>query len=297
MKGRVLCLPCTVRAAYDIALKATDDEGLQSKVVLEIIKWLANDPDVPKLTPADLHTRAYRIAREITGNPDPFRNLKKISNEIAIRVLPVLQREVDGLENFEDKFRLAALGTICGNSIDFEIQGYQVSIESIEPSLLGCLKGDLAIDDTSKLMKMLSRSRKVLYLLDNAGEIVFDKFFIKMIAEKYPAAVTVVVKEGPILNDATLEDAKQINLGEVAEVITTGTDYIGLKLEESSKEFLNHLREADLIIAKGQGYYESVNEIEQLINKPIVYILRAKCIIIAEMLGVPQHGNVVKVAT
>jgi hypothetical protein len=144
-------------------------------------------------------------------------------------------------------------------------------------------------------MKVLIRSKKVVYLLDNAGEIVFDKYFIKMINENFPVKVYAAVKEGPILNDATVEDARQIGLEEVAEVITTGNDDIGLNLEESSKEFLDHIRTADLIIAKGQGNYESLTEVEHLLPKPIVYIMRAKCSLVADTLGVPRNGNVVKV--
>jgi len=296
MKGQTLCLPCTVRAAYDIATKATEDENLRRRVIAETMRWLAEKSDISETAPPFLHTYVFRLAKQITGNPDPFKPLKKVSNEIALRVIPLLEREYRRRE-FKEAFSLAALGAICGNTIDFEVEGHQVSMENLESSLLNCLKGDLTLDDTAKLMDALSKSEKVLYLLDNAGEIVFDKFFIRVIVENYPVKVWAAVKDGPILNDATMEDARQVNLGEVAEVITTGNDHIGLKLDESSEEFLRHLREADLIIAKGQGYFESITEVEHLLSKPIVYILRAKCILVAETLGVPQNGNIVKVVT
>jgi uncharacterized protein with ATP-grasp and redox domains len=296
MKGELLCLPCTVRTALDIAVKATEDKELQSKLVLETLRWLAENPEVLDDTPAMLHTHVQRVAKKITGNPDPFKELKKASNEIALRVVKVLEKECNQLE-FRDAFRLTALGTICGNTIDFEVEGHQFSMDELESSLCVCLKEDLAIDDTPELMEVLTGSKKVVYLLDNAGEIVFDKYFIKMIAEDFPVKVYAAVKEGPILNDATMEDAKQIGLEEVAEVITTGNDSIGLNLEESSKEFLNHIYTADLIIAKGQGNYESLTEVEHVLPKPIVYIMRAKCSLVADTLGVPRNGNIVKVTS
>jgi uncharacterized protein with ATP-grasp and redox domains len=296
MKGDLLCLPCTVRTALDIAVKATEDKELQSKLVFETMRWLAENPEVLNATPAMLHTHVQRLAREITGNPDPFKDLKKASNEIALRVVPVLEKECAQL-GFRDAFRLAALGTICGNTIDFEVEGHRFSMDELETSLLLCLDGDLAVDDTPKLKEALLKSKKVVYLLDNAGEIVFDKFFIKMITENFSVKVYAAVKDGPILNDATMEDAKQVRLEEVAEVITTGNDHIGLNLDESSKELLEHLRAADLIIAKGQGYYESITEVEHILSKPIVYILRAKCSLVADILNVPRNGNVVKVTS
>jgi len=293
MKSYLLCIPCTVRTAYDVAVKATEDKDLQRKIVHETLKWLASKQDLMSESPPRLHTYVQRLARKITGNEDPFKELKWKSNEIALKVMHILEQRCRKM-CFEDAFRLAVLGTICGNTIDFEVEGHRPSMSKLEDDLLKCLNGNLAIDDTPKLMNAISKSRRILYLLDNAGEIVFDKFLMQMIKENYPVEIFAAVKSAPVLNDATLEDAGQIGLGEIAEVITTGNDHIGINLDESSEEFLGHLHEADLIIAKGQGNYESITEIEHLLSKPIVYVLRAKCILVAMSLGVQQHGNVVK---
>ena len=293
MKGHVLCIPCTVRAAYDIAAKATDNEKLQMKVVTEVLKWLSENHNLLDMTPAMLHTYAFRLVQKITGNNDPFAHLKRESNRIAMKLTPLLKKELSRLD-FRDAFRFAALGTICGNSIDFEVEGYEVSIEDLEKSLIRCLKGDLTIDETHRLMEVLSKAKLILYLLDNAGEIVFDKVFIDFITDNYPVKVLAVVKSAPILNDATMEDALQIELNNVAEVITTGSSSIGLNLDECSEKFLRYLERADLIIAKGQGYYESVTEIENVLRKPIAYMLRAKCLAVAKSLNVHPGANVIK---
>ncbi|MEM2026313.1 MAG: ARMT1-like domain-containing protein [Candidatus Bathyarchaeia archaeon] len=295
MKGGLLCIPCTLRAAYSIATKATDDEKMHKRVIFETLRWLSdNSENLLNITPAVLHTYAFRLVQNITGNRDPFANLKRESNKIAMRLIPLLEGRIEG-KPLQDAFKLAVMGAICGNSIDFEVEGYQVSIERLEKPLLECLGSGLAIDDTCKLMDALSKSKSILYLLDNAGEIAFDKVLIKLITKVYPVKVYAAVKSGPIMNDATLNDALEVGLNEDAEVITTGSSSIGLNLEECSKEFMRYLREADVIIAKGQGYYESLTEIENILLKPIAYMLRAKCLVVAKSLKVSQGANVVKV--
>jgi len=293
MKGQILCIPCTVRATYDIATKATDNEELQMKAVTEVLKWLSENHNLLDMTPAMMHTYAFRLVQKITGNNDPFAQLKRESNRIAMKLSPLLRDELARL-SFREAFRFAALGAICGNSIDFEVEGYEVTMGDLEKSLMKCLRGKLTIDDTPKLMDALSKANRVLYLLDNAGEIAFDKIFIEFITSNYPVKVLAVVKSAPVLNDATMEDALQVELNSVAEVITTGSSSIGLNLDECSEEFLRHLEVVDLIIAKGQGYYESVTEIENILRKPIVYMLRAKCLAVAKSLNVHPGANIIK---
>lgn len=294
MKAHLLCIPCTLRAAYDIATKATSDEVVQRKVLVETIKWLNEERNnLMNMTPTALHTYVFKIVQRFSGNTDPFAHLKDESNRLAMELLPLLEGEVNRM-NEAEAFRFAALGAICGNSIDFEVEGYHVSTEDLKRSLLICLKSGLTIDDSQKLMDALSKSRTALYFLDNAGEVVFDKLFIKVIVEKYPVKIFAAVKSGPILNDATMKDALEVGLSEVAEVIEVGSDSIGLNLEECSEDFKKLLKEADLIIAKGQGYYESLTEVERVIDKPITYMLRAKCSAVAKSIGVPRGSNVIK---
>jgi len=294
LRGNLLCVPCTVRAAYDVALRSTRDENLQGEVVMEVVRWLSTIRRIDRFTPAELHTEVCRIARRVTGNPDPFRPVKVLSNRVAMKVLPTVRRMIEDSESFEEAFRKAVMAAICGNTIDFEVEGYKPSMSLLDRSLIECLGGTLSIDDTEKLMSLLSKSRRVLYLLDNAGEIAFDRLLIELIVDRYPLKLWAVVKEGPVLNDATMEDAEEVGLTSVVEVVTTGNDYVGLKMEGTSERFRTLLEEADLIIAKGQGYYESIPEVEPAISTPVCYILRVKCRLVAESIGAPLQGNVVK---
>ena len=199
MKAQLLCIPCTVRAAYDIAVKSTVDEALRRKIIYETLRWLAEKYDLTEITPPRLHTYVQRMTRRITGNADPFRELKRKSNMIALRVIRILEHKCKEAK-FEDAFKLSVLGTICGNTIDFEVEGHEFSMSRLEEDLKRCLDGCLAIDDTDKFMNALSNSRRILYLLDNAGEIVFDKFLMQIIKMNYPVEIFAAVKAGPILN-------------------------------------------------------------------------------------------------
>ena len=139
MKSHLLCIPCTVRTAYDIAVKATEDEDLQRKIVYGTLKWLAEKHDITEEAPPRLHTYVQRLARKITGNDDPFKELKWKSNEIALKVMRVLERKCRK-RSFEDAFRLAVLGTICGNTIDFEVEGHRFSMSGVGRSPLKMLR-------------------------------------------------------------------------------------------------------------------------------------------------------------
>ncbi|MCD6235580.1 MAG: DUF89 family protein, partial [Thaumarchaeota archaeon] len=279
-----------------MAVKATEDEALRERAVGEVLKWLTENYSSKDLTPNLLHTYAYRIVQRITGNPDPFKHVKEQSNRLALEILPQVEAELEKKRDLAERFRFAALAAICGNSLDFEVEGHEVSLENLKTSLINCLGESLAVDDTPSLMKTLSKARKVIYLIDNAGEIAFDKPFIRLISESFGVKVLAAVKSGPVLNDATMEDAEAVGLGEVAEVIETGSSSIGLVLEECSSEFLEELRGADIVIAKGQGYYESITEIEDSIAKPLYYVLKAKCEAVARSIGVKKGDNVVKLA-
>lgn len=295
MRARLLCILCTLRAAYNMVKRSTENEEVQRRVLLEALRWLSKEAEnLASVTPAALHTYAFKIVQRVARNKDPFLNLKKMSNNLAMKIVPILRREISG-KRPEEAVRIAALGAVFGNSIDFEVEGYHAPMEDLERALLSCLRSRLAIDDTANLIEMLPKSKKILYLLDNSGEIAFDKILIDVIVENYPVKVIAAVKSGPVLNDATMEDALEVGLQEHAEVITTGSDSVGLNLEETSEDFKVRLKEADIIIAKGQGHYESMTEYENSLGKPVVYMLRAKCPVVAEALSVPQGSNVIKI--
>jgi uncharacterized protein with ATP-grasp and redox domains len=152
----------------------------------------------------------------------------------------------------------------------------------------------LDVDETPLFSRELDRARRVLFLCDNAGEIVFDKPLIRLVRGR-GARVCAVVKGGTISNDAILEDALMVGLDKAAdEVITTGTDSLGVRLDRSSPVFLERLRSSDLIVAKGQSNLESLADLRAKLKQPVFHILRTKCEPIAEILGLGVGLSVVK---
>jgi len=260
--------------------------------MLETSRWLATTREDE--IPAVLHTKVCTTAKMITGNPDPFSGLKRFSNEQALKMLPSLEKMIEESSDAKEAFQLAVKTAICGNAIDFEVENYDFSMERFDTQFLSCIEKDFAVDHTVLLMKQLERSKKIIYILDNAGEIVFDKLLINLIKRTYGCEVWAAVKEKPVVNDALLDDAERVGLTSVAQVITTGNDHIGVELDSSSETFLNHLTTSDLIIAKGQGCYETLTELESSLNVPVYYLLIAKCPVVAEDLAVPMGSSVVK---
>jgi uncharacterized protein with ATP-grasp and redox domains len=294
VKPDLLCIPCTVNAAYDIALKATNDPGEIKKILFEVLNWLpkAMEDETP---PNVLHSHVYRIVRYLTGVSDPFEKLKKASNDIALRTYTDLWNNVREIKESVDALRLSLKASIIGNLIDFEVHGHRFSLEDFFTQLRGYLKEPLAIDDVEELCRSIGEGTHILYLTDNAGEIVFDKLVANCLKERWGCRITMVVKGGPVLNDATLDDAKYVSLGEACDrIITTGDDTIGIMMDKVSEEFKKALREADILISKGQGNFESLIGFEKLVGKPVCYVLRAKCEVVARLLSVPAGSNVVK---
>ncbi|MGQ9596460.1 MAG: damage-control phosphatase ARMT1 family protein [Thermoproteota archaeon] len=294
MKPDLLCIPCTLNAAYDISSKATADEDEIRKILFQTLEWLrgAIEGETP---PNVLHTEVYRMVRRLTGVRDPFKNLKAISNDAALRVYPSVMRMVESIEDRVEEVRFCLKASIIGNMMDFEVHGHRFSLEELESRFEDYLREPLAIDNVNELCEIIGKGVNVLYLTDNSGEIVFDKLVAMCLKSRWGCNVTMVVKGGPVLNDATLEDARQVKLAEACDkVIETGDDTIGIVMDRVSGEFKQALKNADLIISKGQGNFESLAGFEMILGKPICYVLRVKCEVIGKHLDVPKGSNVVK---
>ncbi|CAB3290213.1 DUF89 domain-containing protein [Methanocaldococcus lauensis] len=288
MKIKPECAICIIRQVVDAVKEITNDEKEQFRLIkntMEVIKEVYGENAVP----AWMGTVVHRHLKKISNNEDPYKNLKEKANKIALKYLDKV-REMCNDNNDLERLRKKVLASIAGNVIDFGAYSTDINIEKL---IEDTLNDKLKIDNSRELLEDLKNDKikKVLYICDNAGEIIFDRILIEEIL-KYNKEVVAVVKGKPILNDATLEDAKIANIDKICRVITTGSDIIGIILEECSEEFLKEFRSADLIIAKGMGNYESLTEYENEIDKPIYYILKAKCKPVAENIGVNVGDNI-----
>lgn len=279
-----------VHRAYKEICYATRDPELRLKTMIEVIKLLARELG-PEAVPAIVGTLRDRLIKRMTGNPDPYKAVKELSNRAALRLLPWAERYIEDADDEFERFRRAGLCAIVGNAMEFDILGHEFKVEDLS-GLLASAEQNLAIDELRAIYEVAKKARDVLYLTDNAGEIAFDVLLVREL-KNLGARVVVAVKEEPCINDALLEDAKAVGMADVAdELITTGTDTVGLVLEWASPECLRAYEGAGLVVAKGMGNIETLTEYEH--SKPIAFLLYTKCETIASHLGVERKKCVAK---
>ncbi len=283
MKVHYECAACFLRQAREALDLATSDESLKMDVMVSITRILGESFHQGAVSNV-LGTRMHRIIKRRTGNNDPYLQQRKKCNLIALKYLPTIERilkEDNSIKNY-------LKATIAGNVIDFGALGLEIDIDEL---IIETMRKDLAIDHSAQLEKALHNAYNVLYLADNIGEIVFDKLLLDRIKE-YDVKVIVALKEKPILNDACIIDALKIGLNEVAELTSIGTDSIGVIYDDLSAEFKEIFNNSDLVIAKGLGNYEGLDEMN-LKDKPVFSLLNAKCLPVARNIGVEIGDNIV----
>jgi len=262
---------------------ATRDEAVREKILREVMKellridWRARPPEIGR--------RVHRVVRTGSGVDDPYDGVKKKYNDLALSLYPKLSAMV---EKSADPLLTAVKLAIAGNIVDF---GALTEFD-LEETINEVMSKGFAIDDFDILEHKLQHAKTMLYIADNAGEIVLDKLFIEtMLTIRKLEQITFVVKGGPIINDATQKDVHHITLAKLPHIkfftVSNGDPDTGP--ERGSPEFLQMLKETDLNIAKGQGNYEALSE-----QRNIFFLLMAKCPIVADDLGVDTGDIVLK---
>jgi uncharacterized protein with ATP-grasp and redox domains len=290
LKVEAECAACIINRASAELTEATANPALRFRAMSELLRLLTKEFR-PTAVPADLGTKRDRLIKRITGNNDPYKRSKRISNEKALKLLPYARKLVEEGYTQQDRFKKACLCAIVGNTIEFDIPAHKFSFNSLKKSLRDAGK-DLVIDETLKIYELTKKAKSILYLTDNAGEIVFDTLLVEQL-KNMGLNVVVSVKGAPIINDATLEDSEASGMSKIADkVITTGTDAVGLALKEASSEFLEVYNSVDMVFAKGMGYAETLTEYK--LTRPHVLLFRAKCNPVANFFGIIKEKNVAK---
>ncbi len=280
MKTRYECIPCFVRQASEALTHAVGDiedrECIMRKILGEIA---ASDWSE---TPPAMAQRLYRTIRELAGNADPYKVIKKEMNCIAEGMIPGLRKLIaKSASPREDAVRLA----IIGNLLD---SGAKTMLSATDlPQHLTSMMAQPLKGCPLSLFREAAQSSSILYLADNAGEIFFDRLLIEMLPL---SKITVVVRGSPTVNDATMKDAVAAGITEIVPVIGSGSDAPGTIIEDCSKEFRRLFECSDFIIAKGQGNYETLSECK----KRVCFLLTVKCQVISEHIGAPLGSMVVK---
>jgi hypothetical protein len=281
MRTYLDCYPCFLNQVLNLSRRTGFDEAGQRRLVNRVLEKLRDLPG--GMRPPEMGRAIYRMVSEETGIRDLYAEEKRVSNRGALEIAPRIREAVG---QAEDPLFAALEYSIAGNSIDFGARHDFDIMESLEA----------LIEDEAELIKnerpelfayqafldRISGAGQLLYIADNAGELVFDGILADTIAEHYPGlSITVAVREEPILNDATPDDARETGLDERFRVISSGSTAPGTLIDECSAEFRREFEEADVVISKGQGNYETLSDVQ----REIFLLLKIKCGVIAADTG------------
>ena len=220
---------------------------------------------------------------ELFGKKQDYSELKSKFNQFVMEKVPFLKSEI---EKVDDSFKRAIQYGIVGNYIDFAVMEH-VDEKQLEQLFIDASKYSLDEETYQAMKQDICNAEKIVYLLDNCGEIVIDKLIIEEVKRLNPRAmITAIVRGEEVVNDATIEDAEQVSLTEVVEVIGNGSDILGTCLKYISEEARTVIEKADVVLSKGQGNFETLLGYD----KNIYYIFLCKCEMIAEMFGVEKFS-------
>ena len=269
------CMPCYLVQCLSTLRQANIDEETQQSVLEHICREMIvlSSDRTPSFNSSLVLLRCYDLA----GLIDPFGPAKQESNRHARQVLEDYPFDPAA----ENALLVALKLAVAGNVIDLGIQ----STYDIEGNLAEVMKNGLDENRVNEFAACLEQAQQILIIGDNSGEIVFDTALVKVMLAR-GKEVVYSVKGGPILNDATKQDAIESGMNQLVPVINTGNRFLGVEWRLCSEKFQEHYRQADLVIAKGQANYESLEGCEHAGNKTF-FLLKAKCPVVATNLGVP----------
>ena len=277
MRSSLECVPCLVRQTMESVRHTITDEARGEELLRKFLRQIA-DMDFTQPPPAVAQI-VHRALRRECGVDDPYRDAKDRFTSMALDLLPSLEARI---ESSADPFDAAVRLAIAGNVIDLGVNGGLTE----EDALLTMNSAlDLPVTgDVGALADAVRAARSILYLADNAGEIVFDRPLIRALP---PGRATVVVRGAPVINDAVMSDAVAAGIPEVARIIDSGSDAPGTILHDCGIDFLREFRKADVIISKGQGNYETLCDEDA----PIFFLFKVKCPTVERHCGLPLGAH------
>lgn len=277
MKATADCIPCIESFVLRSARQVSEDDWLQRKVLLDTMDVLRSSSY--DRSPPEICYEVLKAANKMLGVSDPYKDVKKELNKLSMPVAAKADKIIHGAD---DPLYSALKFACAANLLDVGV------LEEASPGEIIEVAKDrtFEVDNYEQLREDLEGAKSVFYILDNAGEIAFDKLVVQQLIDK---DVTCVVKRSPVLNDATSEDAEAVSLSNLCDVIDPGADFIGLPLDLCSGEFKEAFNAADVVIAKGQANFETL---ESASSKSIYFVLVAKCPVVSGRLGV-KTGDMV----
>ncbi len=273
MKALFECIPCILRQSLDIARMRGLSDKKKTALVREVMQVFGAVTDLRTMTPPELTGMVHKRIKQLIGTNDLYAAAKKKENALAIRLLPWARKEI---ARGKDPLLTAVKLAIAGNIIDYGT----ASFFDLEGALRALEHQRISIDHYAPFKKVLRSPRRILYITDNAGEIAFDTLLVNELLRQ-GHTVTCAVKSDFALNDATLKDAKVCGMTALVPVIESGSTTAGTVLREGTPQFLKLFMDADVIIAKGQGNFETL----PADDPRIFFLLKMKCVYLGKMLG------------
>ena len=285
MRTEFVCIPCVLKS-FVKRLEHSNLPRRESETAVRDFLIELSESDY-ELSPPELGRKLHYKIKEILYDPDPYKNEKYYFNNLFMSKYDEFATQIN---NSRDSFKSALKLTLLGNIIDFATQD-EIDIKKIFSKLSDLI---INVDRSEELKNEINNVDKILYLGDNSGEIVFDKLFIETFLRLFGIKnITFVVRSGPIINDATIEDASDLGFQEVVdEILTTGCFAVGVDFSRLPADLGKKLECADVIVCKGMANYEAFSETNY---RPVVYLLRSKCTAIARSMNVPLNVNVLKI--
>jgi uncharacterized protein with ATP-grasp and redox domains len=266
------CYACAMRQTLAAARLVTDDHSFHHRCLREAALILARARE--DMTPPEVGEEFYRMVRELSGEDDPFREQKLRQNEVVTALLPWLR---DTVAVAPDPLLMAVRLSIAGNAVD---PGAQESFD-LERSVRDAVGGEAGLGAYPALREGLARAKRVLFIADNCGEVVFDRVLIETILARLDVEVTLAVRGAPIINDVTELEAREVGMDRLCEIVSSGMEMPGTLLARTTGHFREAFEGADLVISKGQGNWETLEEAE----REIFFLFQAKCSAVAAVNG------------
>jgi len=284
MKLTIDCVPCMLKTVNLASKLAREDEQSRKEILLNAFSMIISNWDK---TPIEVSFELFKMIRRVTGVNDPFKEIKKISNQVASNLYPMMKKLVD---ISQDKLETAVKLSVAGNAIDI----VTVDFSDFEKTLITAFRKGLAINDYHRLRQKASSSKNLLYFLDNAGEIYTDRLLLETLLDfrgREFERITIIVKGGAIVNDATIDDLVLAGLDSLPNVsiIPSSNGEEDTGIHPYDEELNNLIKQHEFIISKGMANYEVLED-----RKNIFFLLIAKCSPIAERLNVDINDLVLK---
>lgn len=290
------CAVCVLNDVFKAVDLLSLNRHQRNEVVKRVIAMLNKDFTLDKV-PSKYITSAHRILKDVTGLANPFSEVRSVCNRVGQQLARVVRTKAQSITDGYLRFRFIVQWTIVANSMDIRTvgAGYELAEGDLYEKLLKVFSEGLAVDDTVTLYNTLKKSRKVLYILDNVGEIAVDRLLIEEI-KLHGSEVVVAVKGGPITSDATIDDLECLSVDKSADkVIISGPDTLGISFEEMTEDMKNEIAQADLTIGKGQANFYVISTFRDRFPGSVACLFSTKCDVISRIFSKKGKLNIAKI--